>query len=266
MAIKIGHASKDENGKITGGKAGDQNGKEVCVRSWYNGKWDFVARPRRKEVAEAAARACEDACNNPNVGYDQSGRNTLREEARKVDYQLDRIENPCESDCSSFVGVCVEAAGIQLPEGNGPTTRTLRKVLEATGEFEILTAEKYLAQDRYLRRGDILCREGYHTVMVLEDGACADDQDATELGTAVTYCSVRLPVLVRGSSGAEVEAMQILLKARGYDLGRYGPNRDGIDGEFGGTTENALESFQEDAELEPDRKCGVKSWTALITT
>ena len=31
--IKIGHASIDENGKITGGKAGDQTGKEVCIRN-----------------------------------------------------------------------------------------------------------------------------------------------------------------------------------------------------------------------------------------
>ena len=266
MAIKIGHSSKDENGKITGGKAGDQTGKEVCIRNWYNGQWDFVARPKRKEVAEASAKACEDACNNPNAGYDQGSRNTLREEARKVDYQLDRIETPCESDCSAFMGVCVEAAGVKLPSGNGPTTRTLRRVLEATGEYEILTAEKYLTSDKYLRRGDIPCREGYHTVMVLEDGINAEKQNVSELGTATTYCSVRLPVLVRGSAGAAVEAMQILLKARGYNLGKYGPNWDGIDGDFGSATENALESFQEDVDLDADRKCGPKSWTALITT
>ena len=36
MAVKIGHASIDERGKISGGKAGDQTGKEVCIRDWYN--------------------------------------------------------------------------------------------------------------------------------------------------------------------------------------------------------------------------------------
>ena len=38
MAVKIGHASIDENGKAAGGKAGDQTGREVCVRDWdwYN--------------------------------------------------------------------------------------------------------------------------------------------------------------------------------------------------------------------------------------
>jgi hypothetical protein len=265
MGVKIGHASKDERGKSTGGRAGDQNGKEVCIINWYNGKWDFVARPKRKEVAEAIAFNCETLCADPDVGYDQGGRNTLREEARKVDFQLDRIETPCESDCSAFVGVCVEAAGIRIPEGNGPTTRTLRRVLEATGEFEILTAEKYLTSDKYLRRGDIPCREGYHTVMVLEDGVNAEKQDVPELGVATIHCSVRLPVLVRGSTGAAVEMLQTLLKARGYNLGKYGPNRDGIDGDFGGATENALESFQEDMELDPNGKCDSTSWTALIT-
>ena len=35
MAVKIGHASIDENGRAQGGKAGDQTGKEVCTRNWY---------------------------------------------------------------------------------------------------------------------------------------------------------------------------------------------------------------------------------------
>lgn len=263
MAIKIGHSSKDENSRYTGGKAGDQTGKEVCTRSWYNGKWGFVARFKDRAKAEKATKACADACNNPNVGYDQGGRNSLRAEAKKVDYQLGLIETPCESDCSSLMGVCVEAAGIKLPEGNGPTTRTLRKVLEATGEFEILTAEKYLTSDKYLMEGDILCNEGSHTVMALENGAQAGS--VSELGTATMYYNVRLPLLQRGSEGPAVEALQMLLKGRGYTLGTFGPNKDGVDGDFGAATENALEAFQEDVDIKADGKCGAQSWTALIT-
>ena len=36
MSVMIGHASIDENGRITGGAAGDQSGTEVCKRTWYN--------------------------------------------------------------------------------------------------------------------------------------------------------------------------------------------------------------------------------------
>ena len=79
-----------------------------------------------------------------------------------------------------------------------------------------------------------------------------------------TYYSVRLPLLQKGSEGESVKAMQILLKAFGYDLGRYGPNKDGIDSEFGPATENAVEAFQEDNDLEVDGKCGPKTWATLL--
>lgn len=41
---RIVHASINEFGKITGGKPGDQTGKEICVRSYYNKPWISVLR------------------------------------------------------------------------------------------------------------------------------------------------------------------------------------------------------------------------------
>lgn len=41
---KIVHASKNENGTTTGGKTGDQTGKEICTRSYYNSPWTYVLR------------------------------------------------------------------------------------------------------------------------------------------------------------------------------------------------------------------------------
>lgn len=41
---QIVHASINENGTTTGGKAGDQTGKEICTRSYYNKPWDYVLR------------------------------------------------------------------------------------------------------------------------------------------------------------------------------------------------------------------------------
>ena len=77
MAIKIGHASIDERGKINGGTAGDSTGGEVCVRGWYNANWNVVLRPKTEAVAEKSAKACKAACANNKVGYDQYQRNTL---------------------------------------------------------------------------------------------------------------------------------------------------------------------------------------------
>ena len=48
-AIYIGngqlvHASINEKGTVTGGKVGDQTGKEICTRSYYNKPWNSVLR------------------------------------------------------------------------------------------------------------------------------------------------------------------------------------------------------------------------------
>ena len=41
---QIVHASINENGTTTGGKIGDQTGKEICIRGYYNKNWDCVLR------------------------------------------------------------------------------------------------------------------------------------------------------------------------------------------------------------------------------
>ena len=60
MAVKVGSARIDENGKAHGGKAGDQNGKEVKISNWYSyGKsgWDVVIRPKDRNKAHKMAEA-----------------------------------------------------------------------------------------------------------------------------------------------------------------------------------------------------------------
>lgn len=77
-------------------------------------------------------------------------------------------------------------------------------------------------------------------------------------------CSVALPVLRYKSEGDCVGALQALLIGKGYDLGKYGPKRNGIDEHFGLATENAVEAFQEDTKLEVDGVCGPKTWAKLL--
>ena len=62
MAVRIGHASIDENGKANSGTAGDQTGKEVVIRDWYSQPWNVLLRPKRAELAEKSAAAMEAAC------------------------------------------------------------------------------------------------------------------------------------------------------------------------------------------------------------
>ena len=173
MGIKIGHASSDENRKASGGKAGDQTGGEVCIRDWYSSPWDTVLRCTNSSKAEEMAKACEAACANEKIGYDQYQRNTLNDQAKKVQYKLGEIKTACECDCSSLMTVCAQAAGINVPyvQGNAPYTGNMKTQFTNTGYFEVLTASKYLTSDKYLKRGDILLRTSGHTAMALENGS-----------------------------------------------------------------------------------------------
>lgn len=171
MSVKIGHASLSENGSVKNGKAGDQNGKEVCIRSWYAKNWDCVLRPKTSTLANKSASACEKGCANSNIGYDQNQRNTLYTQAKKVKFDLSKIKTPCETDCSAFMTVCAISGGAKIEYGsNAPTTSTMKNAFVKSGNYTVLTDKKYLTSDKYLKRGDILVKAGSHTVMVLENG------------------------------------------------------------------------------------------------
>ncbi len=47
----ISNSGRDERGKYSGGKAGDQDGKEWAVIPWYSRPWTAVLRYPNKVVA-----------------------------------------------------------------------------------------------------------------------------------------------------------------------------------------------------------------------
>lgn len=166
--IKIGQASRDERGKYSGGIAGDQDGKEVAIREWYNRPWNKVLRCKDSKKADKIAKAMEKACRNDYIGYDQNQRTTLYSLCKANGWRIEDIKTPCETDCSALVSVCVNAAGIKV-SGDIYTGNEANALLK-TEEFELLTAPKYLLSDEYLRRGDILLYEFHHTAIALQDG------------------------------------------------------------------------------------------------
>lgn len=264
MSIKIGHASCDENYRGSGGAAGDQTGKEVCIRTWYSSPWDCVLRPKSSALAEKSAKACEAACANDRIGYDQSSRNTLYHYAKAVDFDLGAVTDNCECDCSSFMHVCAIAGGANLSYGiNGYWTGNMAAGFVGSGDYEALTEAKYLTSDAYLLRGDILLNSKSHTAMALENGTRAGKDEAgsetnTTTGTtASTTMLTPLPLLKRGAKGEAVWAMQTLLTDRGYSTG-------GVDSDFGANTAAALIRFQAAKGLEADGECGKMTWAKLI--
>ena len=253
VSVKIGHASIDELGNAIGGAAGDQNAKEVCTRSWYSNGWNVLLRPVSASLAEKSARACEAACANPCIGYDQGGRNTLYASAKACGFELSKITSFCECDCSSLMHVCAIAGGAKLAYGgNGYTTRTMAAAFVKSGDYQRLTDSKYLILDKHLRRGDILVNEGSHTAMVLDTGV--------KIQTVRQYVvGISLPILTKGDRSDAVKAMQQLLVAKGYDLPICG-----ADGSFGAETETVLMLYQKRFGIEPNAQCGEKTWNALL--
>ena len=174
--MRIGHSSINELGRVAGGKAGDQTGREVCFSTYTKRNYSYVLRAKDKNIAEKIASVCEDGCRNDHIGYSQPHRLTLRTQAKLVGMDLSRITKDCECDCSSFVAVCCECAGIPVPypNGNAITTSNMKIHLMNTGYFDLLTDEKYLNSEKFLQRGDILVVVSSHTIIALEDGIMAD--------------------------------------------------------------------------------------------
>ena len=68
-----------------------------------------------------------------------------------------------------------------------------------------------------------------------------------------------LKTLQKGSTGAQVKAMQTLLIGYGYSCGLAGS-----DGDFGADTEKAVKRFQAAKKLTQDGICGPKTWAKLL--
>ena len=170
--VKIGHARYSEKGNAEG-KKGDQTGNEVSVSDWYDGSWIAVYRPQRDTVAFRIANTMQIATENNNIGYGQTDRLSLMKAAEQCNFELEKISEPVNCDCSSLVAVCCNAAGVGVPFSM--TTRSMDISLMGTGEFIRLKDNRYLKNPDYLKRGDILRKNG-HTCIVLSNGSKYTDE------------------------------------------------------------------------------------------
>lgn len=251
--MRIGHASISENGdsgRNGKAKAGNQNGRELCIRNFYSKPWKYLLRCKDSVKAEQMAKACESMTQNPCIGYDQTQRNTLNIALKKIGYDYSKLNELCECDCSSFMTVCAQCAGINIPysNGNAPTTTTMVNAFKSTGMFEVLT--EGINEEYNLRRGDILVGPpASHTVMVLDNGS----------GVPLHITTRR--TLKKGMKGSDVLYMQKILQKLGYDLGK-----SGADADFGPATASALLAFQKEHFIDKkdwDSICGKRTWMML---
>jgi hypothetical protein len=81
-----------------------------------------------------------------------------------------------------------------------------------------------------------------------------------------TYSCTMVPhtTVNKGDTGNCVKHLQwILVHKKGYNLGTYGPNGDGVDGSFGSATDSAVRNFQSKNGLTTDGVVGPKTWDKL---
>lgn len=257
-------ASIDERGKIAGGEAGNQNGRELNTRTTYasdSKPWLFSIIAVAVAVQSMICTQLKYAVANPYIGYDQNQRNTLLIQARKVGWDLSKIRVACECDCSSLLAVCMicavylvlgEAAGKEveaaLYEGGN---------LPATSNFKA----KVQKLDKYFRIGGVAYTPGYglirngHAVGVV-DALVTAGKLSTGASSTASLASSKYPC--RGWMGEEVKRIQRALQDKGYSVGTAG-----VDGDFGSATDAAVRKFQGDRGLEADGIVGPMTQTAL---
>ena len=257
MAVKIGSARGDERGKITGGKAGDQTGKEVSTQNWYkHSKGWYTFRAKDPAKAEKIAECMQLACDCSKIGYDQNQRLTLYNAIKDKGFDIRKLDKNVETDCSALVRVCLAYAGINVSEFN---TSSEPSRLRGCSELVELKDSKYTTKSDYLCRGDIqVTRTKGHTIVVLSNGSKAERPVYDTTPPKPLTLGDR--ILKNGMEGNDVKELQTLLIQLGYSCGSYG-----IDGEMGDATELAVRRFQKDhPPLEVDGEAGPLTIAALI--
>ena len=212
--IKVGSARIDENGNISGGRAGDQTKREVATEPYYSHpKGWYMLRAKDTEVAKKIAQAMREGCANDNIGYSQSDRYGVITHLKTYG-RIAKISVKTNADCSSLVRACCIQAGISVGDFN---TSSEVSVLEKTGAFHKATA---VTPGTKLQEGDILVtRTKGHTVIVTESDSKPTPKPETKPqtgGKAKKSVEEVAREVIAGKWGVNPERKARLIKA-GYN-------------------------------------------------
>lgn len=203
MEIMIGSARINENGKVSGGKAGDQTGKEVSIQPFYQHTKGWIClRPKTANLANGLAQSMTDMCKNDNIGYCQDHRSGIITNL-KIYGKIAKIKQKTETDCSTGVRACCIENGFD--PGNFTTLNEVC-TLSDTGKFEKPFDVTSASQ---LCNGDIIVTKTKgHTAIVVSGNPRATKSPITShykkyTGTSQkideVFKSIGVPAKYRGS-------------------------------------------------------------------
>lgn len=284
MAKYIAHASIDENGKAKGGAAGDQTGKEVCIRTWYSKPWNQFFHIDNAKVRKQFGNNMIDIAKNNNVGYDQNQRNTLLTQAKKVKFDFTKITTKCETDCSAAITTALlgaiytilgekayeEAYDVMVVSGNCATTSTLKARLTKLTVIKVTcyTSSAYVASTSKAVFGDIYNKSGSHVVCYIDNGNKASVTTTTS--TAKTYSGTFPALPTRGyyklgDGYKTLTKYTTQIKRLQKFLNWCMSSGLTVDGQYGEKTVAAVKAFQKKYSLTVDGQFGAKSLTKAKT-
>lgn len=170
MGIMVGSARIDENGNIKYGTPGDQKQTvttggdtkgEVSQQPFYvHAKGWIILRPKSSDLADKLANLMITACDNANIGYDQSNRNGV------LRYGVN-TKTKTECDCSGLVRALVYWATGKDP--GALSTSTEADKLMATGLFDKITFVNLAKTPVY--NGDVLVTKSKGHTVIITSGA-----------------------------------------------------------------------------------------------
>lgn len=228
MATKIAHAVGDENGNGSGGRAGDQTGREVRVQNWYNrsGGWGVALEPTDEKMAAAAADIAVRIANDDSFGYDKGQRTTAYKAILAAGGNIEAAADS-ELDCSVLVFIAYKLAGLNIEIGY---TGNLESRFLATGKFKAHRESKYLTSGEYAKKGWIYLTAGKHTAIVVTDGSKSGSTSETVSATTDTvkppYVVSKGTVNIRTGSGTQYE--RIGTTYNGQKLPYQGTDKAGL--------------------------------------
>lgn len=197
MSIFIIHASIDERGKISNGNVGDQTGKEVCIRTWYDKSWDYYIEPIDAELGEKASTLFEKVAKSNKCGYDQANRLSFYKSLVACNGDVSKMRQ-CETDCSAAIASIYKFLGVNISESC--TTRNIRSALSATGKFKVYSDVAHTRSDIYAKRGGIYLKEGSHVVMARDNGSAYNSTSAVQDTITVTTSNKKGIVTTKSTS------------------------------------------------------------------
>lgn len=164
-------ASIGENGKATGGKKGDQNGREVKIGNYYDFGQNKVIRFRSVTRGRKMAEIAKFIAMDNGVGYNQSDRISFFNACKKYKWNWTKVKKAiksgtfpkCNADCSSLYATCVNLVYGKEKLASDCTTHNLvyRTTVKNKANFKL--TPKF--PPKKWKKGDAPIKEGKHIII-----------------------------------------------------------------------------------------------------